>query len=478
IALAAASRDQVEVALLQGRIEGQVFQLSYLAAMSALNAHDLEVTRSWLLVRLFTQSTRLARPSADSTLALESVQAGTLDVSAAAGIVSADLLDTYQSEIQRHLDDLQAGNAQSKLRTAQSIGLVQGLWPLLSDAFAEQLGEPARAELSRTINQLSMASVTGDSSQIGTVDIALGNFRAAPLSAEEQSGRARQLILYMGLVPKEYSRGVRAGQVVSTIEILEASTFLTGARAAFADLRPSLNQVNPETTQQLSGQLMALSALIDGSMAGTAIAEPETVHDAVSAIETTFRELVPGEWLQAGGDADFDVVISLLEQMETAAAAGQFKQAESARLEAYAVFDAGAEKRLLAFAPGLAQSIETGFWSGTSKQPGLASLLANKAPIGEITVARQALVRDLTAARQQLGAGSTASGAVIFNAGSIVFREGLEAVLILASLLASMTGDNKRLKRPLALGSSLALAASVVLFVLARSIGERGRRKR
>ncbi|HRA48418.1 MAG TPA: hypothetical protein PK819_10165, partial [Thermomicrobiales bacterium] len=351
IALAAAGGDQVEVALLRGRVEGQVFQLSYLAAMSALNAHDLETTRSWLLVRLFTQSTRLARPSADSTLALESVQAGTLDVSAAAGIVSADLLDTYQSVIQRHLNDLQAGNAQSKLRTAQSIGLVQGLWPLLSDAFAEQVGEPACAELSRTINQLSMASVAGDSSQIGTVDIALGNFRAAPLSAEEQSGRARQLILYMGLVPKEYSRGVRAGQVVSTIEILEASTFLTGARAAFADLRPSLNQVNPETTQQLSGQLMALSALIDGSMAGTAIAEPETVHDAVSAIETTFRELVPGEWLQAGGDADFDVVISLLEQMETAAAAGQFKQAESARLEAYAVFDAGAEKRLLAFAP-------------------------------------------------------------------------------------------------------------------------------
>jgi high-affinity iron transporter len=100
----------------------------------------------------------------------------------------------------------------------------------------------------------------------------------------------------------------------------------------------------------------------------------------------------------------------------------------------------------------------------------LATLIANGAPIGEITKARQALVTDLSQARQQLGSGSTATGAIIFNASSIVFREGLEAVLILASLMASMTGANRALKKPLALGSALALAATVVLFVLARTV--------
>jgi high-affinity iron transporter len=63
----------------------------------------------------------------------------------------------------------------------------------------------------------------------------------------------------------------------------------------------------------------------------------------------------------------------------------------------------------------------------------------------------------------------TAPAAIVFNAATIVFREGLEAVLILASLLASMIGANRQYKRPLAYGAFAALIVTAALFFLART---------
>ena len=52
----------------------------------------------------------------------------------------------------------------------------------------------------------------------------------------------------------------------------------------------------------------------------------------------------------------------------------------------------------------------------------------------------------------------------------IVFREGLEAVLILAALMASMVGAQRRYRRPLLGGVGLALGASVVTWVVAQTV--------
>ena len=55
----------------------------------------------------------------------------------------------------------------------------------------------------------------------------------------------------------------------------------------------------------------------------------------------------------------------------------------------------------------------------------------------------------------------------ITNSALIVFREGLEAILILAAITASMIGPRAPLRRPIYRGALLALPASVVMFVLA-----------
>ncbi len=52
--------------------------------------------------------------------------------------------------------------------------------------------------------------------------------------------------------------------------------------------------------------------------------------------------------------------------------------------------------------------------------------------------------------------------AVVLDTGILVFREGLEAILVLAALTASLTRTNPRHFRPVALGSALSFGATVV----------------
>lgn len=59
------------------------------------------------------------------------------------------------------------------------------------------------------------------------------------------------------------------------------------------------------------------------------------------------------------------------------------------------------------------------------------------------------------------------SAAVVTNTGLLVFREGLEAILVLTAITASFVGTQQRYRRPVAIGAGLALLASIVTwFVL------------
>jgi high-affinity iron transporter len=70
---------------------------------------------------------------------------------------------------------------------------------------------------------------------------------------------------------------------------------------------------------------------------------------------------------------------------------------------------------------------------------------------------------------------SLAHGAVVTNSALLVFREGLEAVLVLAAFTASFIGANRRLRRPVAAGAGLALLASVATwFIAIEAIGALG----
>lgn len=61
--------------------------------------------------------------------------------------------------------------------------------------------------------------------------------------------------------------------------------------------------------------------------------------------------------------------------------------------------------------------------------------------------------------------GSVSEGTVLFNSSMIVFREGLEAVLILAAVTASFLGANRARRRPVFVGALVALGAAVVTWM-------------
>ena len=60
--------------------------------------------------------------------------------------------------------------------------------------------------------------------------------------------------------------------------------------------------------------------------------------------------------------------------------------------------------------------------------------------------------------------------AVVVDSGILVLREGLETLMVLVVLTASMRGDNAELRKPLAWGGAAALAASAATWFLAIAI--------
>ena len=66
--------------------------------------------------------------------------------------------------------------------------------------------------------------------------------------------------------------------------------------------------------------------------------------------------------------------------------------------------------------------------------------------------------------------GAQSHAVIVANSAIIVFREGLEAVLIFAAVTASMLGAQRRLRRPVALGAGVAFAATVATWFLAQAI--------
>jgi high-affinity iron transporter len=59
---------------------------------------------------------------------------------------------------------------------------------------------------------------------------------------------------------------------------------------------------------------------------------------------------------------------------------------------------------------------------------------------------------------------------VVFNSGMIVFREGLEAVLIFAAITSSFVGANARRKRPVVGGAAVAFGAAVATWFVVQAL--------
>ncbi len=470
-----AGADERALAAARGTLQGAVFRGAMAVTLEAVRAGDVRTARAWLLLREFRTATRLTRPGADATLAVRSLERGRIAPEAAAQAVNKDLLDAYQGRQRDLLGDADAA-AERKLptRLAESAAQAAAYWPILAARYTEDRGEPAADALGEEFDKLAAAAAAGDVAAYRAareaVSAGLESFTAAPLTADESARRAQQLLRFLALVPVEYGRGVKDTRVTLDFEVQEAAAFLTGAAAALADLQDQLAKRDPARAAAVKDRLDELGDIVGEASERTEGVRPaDDVKALTDRIEDDLAATMPKDWQTPTDESDYDLIALTLDRLEAAVGAQQYQQAEQARLEAYAFFEFGPERRLKSFDPGLATDVEGLVWFGAVGVPGLADLIADRAPRRKIHETRLVLDEKLGDAAATLG-DSANKATVVTNSAIIVFREGLEAVLILAAITASFVGVRRRLRRPVLLGAVLGLVATAITFVLAQTL--------
>jgi high-affinity iron transporter len=468
---ASANLDEAGLAAARGQIVAALRRGALAVTVAAAGRGEAAKARTWLQIREFRQTTRFTRPGVDATEAVDQLAAGEISPHAATIQIEKDLLDAFQARLFTNLDEAtQAAERGFGGRLAETAAIVHGYWLAIAPEFAEQRGGAERRATGRDFDRLAAAAAAGNRAGFEAarraVDGDLEGFTAAPLTPDEQVNRASQLTRFLDLVPKEYDKGTADGRVTIPFEIQEAVAFMDGVEAAFTDLEPALLDVDPEAVERIKAAHAELRADVDEAQENVAVAPQEDLDAARDLAAEEFERVAPTEWTEPSDEADYELVAISLDQLEAAAGAGQYQAAEQARLAAYGFFEFGPELKLRAFDPQLALEIEGLIWYGASDHPGLASLVADHAPLPEIRETRLVLDERLADARALTGDGASATTAIT-NSALIVFREGLEAILILAAITASMLGPRAPLRRPIFRGALLALPASVLMFVLA-----------
>jgi high-affinity iron transporter len=462
--------DQVALAAARGRAIAALRRGAFAVAVAATERGAPAQARAWLLVRDFRQSTRFTRPGVDATAALLSLQAGDASPRDAAVAVRKDLLDAYQSRLKTNLDDAdQAAERSFDPQLAEAAALAAGYWQIVAPEYRSARGPADARRVDADFAALAAAAAATDLARFARlrqrVAADLDGFTAAPFTPEEQSRRAHQLTRFLDLVPVEYGRGAKDGHVTAAFEIQEAKAFHDGVDQAFGDLEQTLAETDPAAVRAIERDIAQLGQYVDDANERTAVADVSALDSVHDRISDRLDRLYPDEWKESSDEADFDLVEISLGQMIAAANAREKAQAEQARLAAYAFFEFGPEPKLRAFDPGLALDVEGLFWYGARDHKGLATLISSGAPIEQVRESKLALDGALDEARAKTGEGASTTTTIV-NAALIVFREGLEAILIIAAITASMLGARAVLRRPIYRGALLALPVSLLAYAL------------
>ncbi len=468
---AAANEDEAALAAARGRVLSALRRGAMAVAIAAAEAREPARARAWLQIRDFRKTTRFTRPGVDGTTAIQELGEGEIPPHEAALKIEKDLLDTFQARLLTNLDEAtQAAERDFDGRFAETTAVVNGYWRAIAAEYGQQRGAAERRASDRDFARLAAAGAAGDEAAFARararVEADLEGFTAAPLTPDEQVNRASQFTRFIELVPKEYDKGTADGHVTIPFEVQEAVAFMDGVEAAFSDLESELLRRDPRAVARIERTFAELRRDVDDAQQGKTVAPQEELDSAGERAQEEFERISPDEWLEGGDEADYELVDISLDQLEAAVGAGRYQEAEQARLAAYGFFEFGPELKLRAFDTGLALTIEGLIWYGADGEKGLANLIADNAPLDEIRETRLDLDEKLGDARAITGDGASTM-TTITNSALIVFREGLEAILIIAAITASMIGARRPLRRPIYRGALLAIPASMAMFALA-----------
>ena len=293
------------------------------------------------------------------------------------------------------------------------------------------------------------------------------------LSPEDVQRRERIVLKLLRLIPREYQSGVRDGEITIPIEYREAKSFTIQTRQIVNELMPVWRQTKAQALEKNGQELLGALENLEGAIERkTAQSE---VDNLVSRTSTLLQDDFGLTWKRAGMGSDVVAetaleVRSLLGQSLAAAQSKLWRKAEQHRLDAYINFDLEIEARTMPRDPSLALRAERAFLDGQRGEPGVKAALDARLTGEELAASYQRALDALEECAALVKVGLSPTAAVI-GAIFIVAREGLEAVIILAALLAGLRGaENARIRRRIGVGAWLALGATAMMFVASRTL--------
>ncbi len=161
---------------------------------------------------------------------------------------------------------------------------------------------------------------------------------------------------------------------------------------------------------------------------------------------------------------------SALDRVEHAARGGHVAAASLALTDAYALYAAGPGLRLRTADPTLDARITREELLGDARSLSLADTVARGGDGSALSSAISRVRSEMKLTAQTLGEVRIAHATIVADAAIIVFREGLEAVLILAAITASFVGARRHLRKPVLLGGLAGLVATALTWLIAQVI--------
>lgn len=239
-----------------------------------------------------------------------------------------------------------------------------------------------------------------------------------------------------------------------------------GTQRRVLELRPQLAARNAAATDRAVRALAELRAMLAPTEQRF---QPWPPAFEVNALSARAQSLL-GEILTPPRTPQrpYRTIDSALAQAQNDALAGREGDASFAVLRAYALYGSGLGQRLQDQEPALDSQITADLLIGSTRHPSLAELIAQGAGAHRIASAEAAVSADMNLTAQVLREVQISHTTIVVNAAIIVFREGLEIVLILATLTASLVGAKRYLRRPILLGALAGLLASVLTWLVAQ----------
>ena len=284
----------------------------------------------------------------------------------------------------------------------------------------------------------------------------------------------RLLARFVALIPKEYINGVNNGHILIALEYREATQFTQQAQALVNELGPVWQRDQPQAYanrhRELVDKFEGLRTVIAAKAPPAVVTEK--AKELAGILEGDFKISArrAGDKGDVVDETALEVRVALTNSL-AAAKADQWQEAESQRLDAYTAFDTEIEPRVLPRDPELARKVERSFIDGTPPaELGLKALLDRRAPMEQLEKAYGQVLDGLDSSVGMLKT-AVSPATLSFTAFTIIAREGMEAVVVLAALMAGLRGvEQAGTRRGIANGAWLAVGATALTFWLSKTL--------